>query len=110
MASSENRIVLSSANKAAIAAHTPLYLPLVHRCMECIVPKFSNARNAESAEQLSVTQLPEVDSGSSSEELIQPSFFVPGTVPPISVYGPEEMYLTINSAELCSALLFDDRR
>lgn len=110
MASPENRIVLSSANKAAIAAHTPLYLPLVYRCMECIVPKFSNAQNAEEAIEQSVSQSLESDSVTAEETLIKPSFFVQGVVPSIAVYGPEQMYLTINSAELCSALLFDDRR
>lgn len=46
----------------------------------------------------------------SAEAEIDTSFFVSGVVPPISEFGPEKMYLTINSAELCAALLFDDRR
>lgn len=111
MASPENRTMLSNGTKLVIAAHTPLYLPLVHRCMECIIPKFSNARIAEKAAKQNASQSPSSDSVSGEEVLIKPSFFVEGTVPSISEYGPEQMYLTINSAELCSALFFfDDRR
>ena len=122
VASPESRVglVLSGSGKAVIAMHTAHYLPMVHRCMESIVPKLSLSENAEVAMELrskakACTEeekeaVAEVVSVDFEEEDIDPSFFVPGIVPPISELGPEEMYLTINSAELCSALLFDDRR
>lgn len=88
--------------------------------MQSIVPKLSVSTNAEVAMEIR----PMTKAGSekekegekerdvidAEEEDIDSSFFVPGVVPSISDLGPEEMYLIINSAELCSALLFDDRR
>ena len=55
-------------------------------------------------------ELPLTDQQTHLEEELGPDFFVPGEVPPVSEFGPEKMYLTINSAELFAALLFDDRR
>lgn len=122
MASSEIRgsLVLSSSGKAVIANHTPLYLPMLHRCMESIVPKVCPAENSEVASCVHTSKVRfedlyrdrdwGVSDASSSYPDISPNFFVPGVVPPITEFGPEQMYLTINSAELCSALLFDDRR
>lgn len=120
MASSEIRgsLVLNNSGKAVIASHTPLYLPMLHRCMESIVPKVCPAENSEVASCIHTSKVRFEDlyrdwSGSdliSSYQDISSNFFVHGVVPPITEFGPEQMYLTINSAELCSALLFDDRR
>ena len=95
---------------------------MVHQCMQSIVPKLSVSSNAEVAMEIRpVTKASsqkdkdkegekERDVTDAEEEDIDSSFFVSGVVPSISDLGPEEMYLIINSAELCSALLFDDRR
>lgn len=92
---------------------------MVHQCMQSIVPKLSVSTNAETAmEARPISKATdsgkegerERDATDVEEEDIDPSFFVSGAVPSISDLGPEEMYLIINSAELCSALLFDDRR
>lgn len=47
---------------------------------------------------------------SEEKEEIEEGFFVPGVTPSLEEYGPHDIYLTTNSAELCVALLFDDRR
>lgn len=47
---------------------------------------------------------------SEEEADIEEGFFVPGVIPSLEEYGPHDIYLTTNSAELCVALLFDDRR
>jgi hypothetical protein len=47
---------------------------------------------------------------SEEEEEIEEGFFVLGVTPSLEEYGPHDIYLTTNSAELCVALLFDDRR
>jgi hypothetical protein len=44
------------------------------------------------------------------EEEIDEAFFVPGVTPSLGEYGPHDIYLTMNAAELCVALLFDDRK
>jgi hypothetical protein len=91
--------------------------------MQSIVPKLSVSTNAEVAmevrpmtkntsekEKEGEKERDIRDIMDAEEDDIDSSFFVSGIVPSISDLGPEEMYLIINSAELCSALLFDDRR
>lgn len=117
---SAGRLTLCEYGKAVISVHTPHYLPMVHQCMQSIVPQLSVSTNAETAmEARPITKTTsgsekegenERDATDADEEDIDPSFFVSGVVPSITDLGPEEMYLIINSAELCSALLFDDRR
>lgn len=114
-------------SKTAVSAHTPHYLSLVHHCMKSIVPKMntlplsvstayaiatasaSETQNFASRSRTFKIRFEEPASESAEAE-IDSSFFVPGVIPSVYDFGPEKMYLTINSAELCAALLFDDRR
>ena len=123
-------INLLGTSKTAVSAHTPHYLSLVHHCMKSIVPKIgtppfslstvtanptaSAASSSENQNSVSRSRTFKIrfeePASESAEAEIDSSFFVPGVIPSVTDFGPEKMYLTINSAELCAALLFDDRR